>query len=282
MPELPDVEVFKKYLESTALHKRIISVDIQHSRVLENIEPQELKTRLAGRSFTGTDRKGKYLFVSTVKGGTRLMEPPGKNRGEDEPPLWLVLHFGMTGYLKYFQEKEGMPEHTRVLFTFENNYHLSYVCQRLLGKVTFSSSPDEYSNEISLGIDASEITLDQFKGIFGSGRGTVKTLLMNQTIIAGLGNIYTDEILFQSGIHPKSGKNKLSDRDIERLYKKMKYVLETADGIQAKPEEFPSSFLIPRREEGEACPKCGGKIQKIRVSGRGTFFCSSCQKKHSG
>lgn len=263
MPELPDVEVFKKYLESTALHKKITGVDVLHNRVLEDITPQKLQERFIGSSFTNTDRRGKYLFVHTEK---------------KEPSMWLVLHFGMTGYLKYYKDEEEKPKHVRVLFNFENGYHLAYICQRLLGKVAVTSSPENYINKIGLGIDASEISLEQFKEIFDSGGGTVKSLLMNQNMIAGLGNIYADEVLFQAGIHPKTGKKKISENDIETLFTKMKYVFKKANDIQAKPEEFPRSFLIPRREEGKKCPKCGGSVEKTKVAGRGSYFCPDCQK----
>ena len=262
MPELPDVERFKRYFNSTSLHKTIDSIEVHHRRVLENVSPRFLQESLAGASFEETARIGKYLFARI-----------SKKRG------WLVLHFGMTGYLKYFQSAGDGPEHERMLILFENGYSLAYVCRRLLGKISITASPEKYAADTGLGPDAAAISREQFAELFSGGRGTVKSALMNQKKITGLGNIYTDELLFQAGVHPETKKSELSRETVNRLYKKRGEILGTAIDNNAEIDQFPSFYLLPHREKDAKCPNCGGQIKKIKVGGRGTFFCPACQKK---
>src|SRR5439155_16813561 len=106
MPELPDVETFKRYLRATSLHQRIVDVDVRSAYVLKRVSGRELARRLKGRSFESTRRHGKHLFVRT------------------DGNIWLRLHFGMTGSLRYFKGEKKAPPHTRVLFIFENRYRL--------------------------------------------------------------------------------------------------------------------------------------------------------------
>jgi len=259
MPELPDVEIFRGYLDSTALHKRIESVQVEKARVIKNTTVEDFTGALPGNSFLSTRRHGKHMFVEMDKAD------------------WLRLHFGMSGYLKYFRDADDRPEHTRVLFQFDNGYYLAYVSQRMLGELSPVKSPEEYLKSKGLGPDALDIDSDQFLDLLKGRRGMIKTTLMNQQIIAGLGNIYTDEVLFQAGIMPDKKTSDLKDDDLKHLYQQMISVIETAIEKSAQPDQFPSSYLTPRREEGSSCPRCSGEINKTKVSQRGTYYCPSCQ-----
>jgi formamidopyrimidine-DNA glycosylase len=261
MPELPDLVVFKKYLDSTALHKRIDSLDTHESKVLEGISERSLSRLLNGRKFRSSRTHGKNLFVELDDGH------------------WLRLHFGMTGNLKYYMKKESEPEYKALEFRFKDNDALVYLSKRLLGKVELTDGPEESVKELGLGPDAMEVSLDRFREIFGERRGAVKSTLMNQGLMAGIGNVYSDEILFQAKIHPKTKFKELSGDKIETLYNTMREALEIAIANQADPDRFPDTCITPLRWEGAPCPRNNGRLKKIKVSQRSAFICPECQKQ---
>lgn len=259
MPELPDVEIQKRYLDSTSLHQKIESIDVHDSIVLDGLSPQKLGKALGGQSFETTRRHGKHLFVKLNGDG------------------WLGLHFGMTGKLKYFKIKDEKPEFEQMLFHFQNGYQLAYVMPRKLGRIRMIESVEAFIKEHELGPDAMDVDFDQFHSLLAGRRGMIKSTLMNQEVIAGIGNVYSDEILYQARIYPRK---QISDLEIEQLrdiYDTMRDVFETVIERQANPDNFPASYLTPHRSEGEPCPTCQGEIQRIEVSGRAGYFCPNCQ-----
>jgi formamidopyrimidine-DNA glycosylase len=129
-----------------------------------------------------------------------------------------------------------------------------------------------------LGPDAMSFGIDDFRRIFESGRGSVKSTLMNQKLIAGLGNIYSDEILFQAGVRPGRKCSNLTDADVKNLHKNMKKVIDRAVERRADPEKLPHSYLLVHRQKGGICPRCHNEIQLKKISGRTAFFCPKCQK----
>jgi formamidopyrimidine-DNA glycosylase len=185
----------------------------------------------------------------------------------------------MTGYLKYYKKEGGALDHVRVLFSFKNGYHLAYVSQRMLGSVSLAPSAEDFIEKQGFGPDAFEIGRETFRSVVKKSRGALKSTLMNQNIIAGLGNIYADEVLFQSKIHPKKPANKLKDDSIDRLFRNMKKVLKKAVQWRADPQKFPATYLLPYRDEENDCPLCGAKIRTVKVSGRTAYFCPRCQAK---
>ena len=266
MPELPDVEVFRIYLDSHGLYKTIEDVEIRTGQVLENVEPEELKATLKGKKFSSSHRHGKHLFVSLSEDG------------------WLVFHFGMTGFFKYLKPCEEQPAgHPRILFHYEDKSCLAYDCQRKLGNVTTIESRAEYISRKDLGPDAlSEVDGDMFREIFSNSRAMVKSTLMKQDKLAGIGNIYSDEILFQAGIYPRVKASSLSEEALTLLYDNMKEVLKEAIDSRVDPDALPSCYLLPNRSPGSPCPKCGESIEKIKVSGRSSYFCPNCQSDSPG
>lgn len=261
MPELPDVETFRRYLDATSLHQKIEGVEVRDKAVLKKISRRKFSSRLRGRKFDSSDRRGKYIFVKLDRNGC------------------LMLHFGMTGYLKYYKNGDKEPPHTRIIFRFSNGYRLAYDCQRKLGRVRIADDMESIAEEKKLGIDAMdpELDLSAFLEIMKKRRGMIKTALMNQSAIAGIGNIYADEILFQSGVHPEREIGNISDEEMKRIYRVMRRVLRTATDRKADPDNLPRTYIIPRREEGRSCPRCGGTVEKIKVNGRGTYLCPQCQ-----
>jgi formamidopyrimidine-DNA glycosylase len=261
MPELPDVELFKKYLESTSLHKTIKEVKGKSDQILEGITAEALEKKLVSKEFLSSRRHGKYLFTNVSE------------------EFWLVMHFGMTGNLKYFKDLKDEPEHDRLLISFENGYHLAFDCQRKFGKVTITPKIEAFIEQKKLGADALAVDFQDFKEIMQERRGTAKYTLMNQHILAGIGNIYSDEINFQTCIHPKTKINELDDQKLKTLFNNMKRILRTAIRNQADPSQFPKDYLTTKRREGAECPRCGGKIKTLKFSGRTAYFCPSCQKQ---
>lgn len=118
-----------------------------------------------------------------------------------------------------------------------------------------------------------------FKGALSGRRAMVKTTLMNQEIMAGIGNVYSDEILFQARLHPRVNIDDLDQETLHTLFRKLKSVLHTAIEHDANPDEFPSSFLTPHRQEGDPCPACEGQVERVKVSGRSAYYCPSCQSR---
>ena len=261
MPELPDVEVFKRYLDATALHKTIVDVEVRSANILEGVSIGMLQKTLRSRQFQSTHRHGKHLLVAL----------------EQEP--WLTLHFGMTGYLKYFKEMAQDPEHDRLLVSFDNGFHLAYICQRKLGSVGLTDSVDSFIAEKELGPDVLSLDLEGFRQALQGKRGTIKSFLMNQQHLAGIGNVYSDEILFHCRLHPKSRVNNLKAETVTRLFQAVQDVLHAAIEAQADPDRLPASFLIPHRQRDGTCPRCRGDLHKISVSGRSAYYCPACQAK---
>lgn len=261
MPELPEVEAFGKYFDRTSLNKKIENVEVKNPEILQNVVVVDLKEKLEGHEFQFTKRHGKNLFAYLDTG------------------YWLILHFGMTGKLKYFQKKDEPPYYDRVLINFENNETLAFVDPRKFGKINLTDNMENFIKEKKLGHDALEVDLKTFKKLLEKRKGAVKTVLMNQHILAGVGNIYSDEILFQTCIHPKTPVNKLKEDKIEDIFNIMKNVLKTAINRNIEYQSLPDSFIIPHRVKNGRCPNSDIKLKTIKVSGRTAYYCPECQKE---
>ena len=263
MPELPEVESYRKYLNSTSLHKRIKDFEIKNSKIIGKVKPAVLKKALNGSKLEVTKRHGKNLFAGLSN------------------KKWLTMHFGMTGDLKYYKNNEEAPGHVRLLINFNNGYHLAYDSMRMLGRIDLVDDLHKYIKNKRLGIDPVEdnLSFEKFYEIFKNRSCSIKTGLMNQSILAGIGNIYADEILFQVGIHPDSLIKKLKENDLKNLYRKMKSVLKKAISVNADYDKMPKNYLLNHRKPGKDCPKCSGKIKRITIGGRSSYFCNEHQKK---
>ena len=261
MPELPDVEVFRRYCQSTSLHQRITDVTVYSERILDGITEEGLRTYLRGQKFQGTDRHGKYLFLDVSGKG------------------WLGLHFGMTGTLKYYKNDHEIPDYTRALYDFEEDSHLAFIMPRKLGSIFTVGQIQDFMEEKELGPDVFKEDFDEetFLELFSNRRGMSKSQLMNQKLISGIGNVYSDEILFQAKIHPRKKLKELSEEEKRRIFRAMEDVLDTAVEKQADPDQFPSSYLTPHRDNEATCPRCNREIEKIKVSGRSSYYCPFCQ-----
>ena len=248
------------YAESTSLHKKIDSVTVRNSRVIRGLSHKDLEQTLTGHAFNKTYRYGKNLFL-------------GLDHGK-----WLTMHFGMTGFLKYYKNDEEKPPHERVAIHFENGYTLAFDCLRMLGRINLTDDPEDYIQNKHLGPDALEIDQETFiDKIKSKKRSNLKATLMKQELISGIGNVYSDEILFQAGLNPKKTASELDDETLVRLFHVTHDVLEKAVTSETNHEDMPETFLLLNRKKGKACPKGNGKIQTMKVAGRTAYYCDSCQ-----
>jgi formamidopyrimidine-DNA glycosylase len=261
MPELPEVETFKRYLDSTSLRQRITNVDVRDGYVLKWVSARQLARRLKGRRFENSRRHGKHLFVHV------------------DNELWLRLHFGMTGWLQYLKREEETPTTARVLFSFANNRRLAFDDQRKFGEIEVVKDVDEFLQTRGLGPDALKISLSHFKAIVGKHRGAVKAILLNQKLIAGIGNLYADEILFRACMHPATAAASLSDKDLRRLFRATRHVLERAIALKTDFNRLPKTWLLPHRGKRGKCPRCGRALKSATIGGRTSWFCAYCQKR---
>ena len=265
MPELPDVEIYKRYLDAHALRRTIVDVAVNDARILGDLPAAAFVARLQGNRFEDSRRHGKHLLVRLRQSG------------------WLTLHFGMTGNLVYFRDPADDPPYDRVRFDFEGGGHLGYVNRRMLGRVGLADDADAFIREEGLGPDALDpaFNLEAFTRAIDGRRRDLKSVLMDQALIAGIGNIYADEILFQARLHPKTPASSLDAEQRAELFRQIKAVLETAIERGAGAEQFlerlPEHYLLPHREKGGRCPRCGTAIATLKSGGRTSYFCPRCQ-----
>ena len=264
MPELPDVERYRRHLAATSLGREIADITVRKAKELDT-PAGNLRQALRGRRLKATRRHGKHLLVEL----------------HDGPDL--ALHFGMTGRLQHFKDPADDPKYDRVRFDFADGTHLAFDDRRQLGSIGLTADADAFFREQKLGPDALDPKLTEaaFTALFAAKKGNVKAALMDQSLVSGVGNIFSDEILFQAGIHPRADRKALGRAELARLYRALRKVLKTAVARGGGSEEFagavPKSFLIPHRERGARCPRCGGAIETLKLSGRTAYFCPACQ-----
>lgn len=260
MPELPEIAYAKKYADATALHRPIRKVGFGASRPLQQSETS-IRTALKNHSFTKTRQIGKYLFLKS--GG-------GK---------WLVLHFGMSGRLNFAGGGEP-PKHSIITTWFSDDSHFSFVCPRKFGKVWLAEDPKSFQKEHDLGPDVLSVSKKKFLELLEEKKTSgIKSFLMDQHNISGLGNVYSDEVLFQSKVHPKTRISELEPSQRANIFKNISKVIPAAVEFIGEGSKAPSSWLKAHRKEGASCPSCDGKVKKIQVGGRSTYFCPNCQKE---
>lgn len=259
MPELPEVESFGRTFARHALRRRVARVTVRDERIL-GVRPGALTRALRGATFRAVHRHGKHLFA-------------------DAGGRWVHFHFGMSGEFTPFAEGDPEPRFARVVLGFADGSSLAFEDMRLFGVVDLTPSPQAYIEEHGLGPDplARGFTASRFLELATGRRGAVKSLLMSQDIIAGVGNLYADETLYQSGIHPRRSVADLSEKDLRLLHRTLRKVLETAVDRRIHDRELPPRWLFDHREEGDRCPRCGGTIQRTVVFGRTTYYCGKHQ-----
>lgn len=261
MPELPDVEGFRRYLARYVAGRRIEGISVLDEGVLRNTSAQGLGRALKRRRCGKPDRSGKWLFL-----------PVGSST--------LLLHFGMTGGLKWTGAPPESEPADRLVFHFSGG-ELRYRAQRKLGGIWLARNRKE-ADKIAgpLGPDAGEVSREVFGKRLRGRRRQIKPALMDQELIAGLGNELSDEILWRARVHPSQRASELDDDTIDAIYDVMRSVLRESVRHGGIPRQV--GWLTGVRGTAEpGCPRCGRSIRRSTVGGRTAYWCPRCQKKAS-
>ena len=249
----------RRYLEATARHQTIRAAEVKDERILSKVSAKDLGEALAGKQFHCALRHGKRLFLKLHNS------------------LWLMLHLGLTGSMIYLESGAKEPRHTRLLISFENGHRLAFDDPRIFGEVGLAKSPEAFLVERKIGPDALQLDREGFLEIMSGRKGLIKPALLNQSLIAGLGNLYADEALFQASICPKT--RGLNSVQLAVLFSSIQEVLRTALSTHADLEKLPDSYLLPHRHAGGACPRDGALLCREKIGGRTSYFCPEHQKK---
>ena len=278
MPELPEVETVRRGLNQLTLNQKITGGDVLlHRTIAHPFSVGEFVNGITGSTISSWHRRGKYLLAE-------LSPAAG----------WLGVHLRMTGQLLWLNQGEPLHKHTRVRIFFEEQQELRFVDQRTFGQMWWVPPEMAVESVITglgkLAVDpfSPEFTVEYLADKLHNRRRPIKTALLDQSVVAGLGNIYADEALFKSGVLPETVCTDVNPKQIELLRKAIIQVLETS--IEAGGTTF-SNFLNVKgvngnyggvawvyNRAGEPCRVCGDVIQRIKLGGRSSHFCLKCQR----
>ncbi len=276
MPELPEVETLRQDLAKEVVGRKIRAVAVANGRsVRRHQSAKHFRALLEGRTIKAVGRVGKYLLMTLDSGDV------------------LVIHLGMSGQLFRVRDgKEPKPKHTHVVIAFHQGGELRYVDPRTFGELFVSAAPKGVPPELDhLGFDPLEdpMSWERFALLLRAHHCGLKALLMNQQFVAGIGNLYSDEILFASGLRYDRLSDSLSTTEVRRLYRAMVETLTEAvkhRGSTLADEQYRDLFgevgeyqgqhqVYDR--EGQPCRRCRNPIVRVKTGGRSTFFCEHCQ-----
>lgn len=273
MPEMPEVETVRRTLRPLVVGKTIDHVDIWYDKVITG-DPETFKRELKGKTFTAVDRYAKFLLF-------RLGD------------LTVVSHLRMEGKYHLTTWDAPVDKHEHLQFAFTDGSSLRYADVRKFGRLQLVETGTEFqvTGLKNLGVEANspEFSLECFEKGLKKRSMNIKSLLMSQTLVAGLGNIYVDEVLWQSRINPLTPANELTKDQVKQLHSAINETIEEATKYGGTTVH---SFLNAEGEsghyqeklkvygkEGQPCPRCGEDFVKIKISGRGTTYCLHCQKR---
>ncbi len=268
MPELPEVETARSLMAGEALHRRIAGVDDADTFVCRPHSPGQLRDALVGRTLTAAHRRGKAMWCETS--GVGRTTTPGPDLG---------IHLGMGGRIVVTsgsgealegggpRRRDAQPhkaEWNRFVLEFDDGGSLTLVDKRRLGRVRLNPDID------ALGPDAGQIAPAEFRRLIRPGRISVKGRLLDQSKIAGIGNLLADELLWKARVPPSARVDSLTGTDADRLYRALRSALASAiakGGVH-------TGDVISARHPGGQCPRCGAEMQHGTVAGRSTWWCS--------
>ncbi len=274
MPELPEVEFVARQLRETLPGRRITAVETRWERSIQGMEPAEFAAEVSGRVVTQVGRRAKYLLLTLDDG--RL----------------LIIHRRMSGNLLLWAPDDPEPLYTRVVFTLDDGRRLAYTDPRKFGRVALAAPDALPAAFATLGPEPLEdaFTPAALATRLAGHAGAIKAVLLDQRVVAGLGNIYADEALFRAGIHPLRSAASLTAEEITRLHAGIQGALTT--GIAHGGTTFGRHRDIYNeagvnlehvevyRRTGQPCLRCGAPIERIVVAQRSTHFCPHCQPPH--
>lgn len=272
MPEIAEVETVRNVLKRKVLHKKIINVIVRYKNILE-VDEEHFKNIVIGKEIKNIERKGKWLLF-------------------DLGDYYLLSHLRMEGKYYIKDSGEAYNKHEHIIFCFEDNTDLRYHDTRKFGRMNLikKSEINLASELVKLGYDPDDIhlTKEYLYDSFKSKKKPMKTTLLDQSIISGLGNIYVDEVLFKAHINPLRIPSSLSIEDCDNIIKASREIIKKAIAEGGTTiRSYTSSlgvtghyqnYLCVHKREGLPCPICGKPIKKIKIGGRSTYYCENCQK----
>jgi formamidopyrimidine-DNA glycosylase len=274
MPELPEVETVSQGLQKRALGCRIQAVEVRHPGVIVG-SPEQFAAELEGRAIVSVQRKGKALALELSAANL--------------PPRYLLVRLGMTGQFTVSARQAPLEPHTHVLLALGEREELRFRDVRRFGRLRSCTREELEAAFGRLGPDAQRVTEEQFLNAMRARRGAIKSWLMNQQVLAGVGNIYADESLFVAGIHPLAQPGRISPPKARRLFRAVRKVLARAVKLQGtsfrdyvdiegRPGNYEPSLRVYQRS-GEPCRRCGRPIRRLVIAGRSSHFCPGCQPR---
>ncbi len=268
LPELPEVESIKNELSPYLIGRRFAGVAICDVKPLRQLSAEELCRKVVGQKITSLERRGKYLVFRLSSGGT------------------LIIHLRMSGAL--LLNPEQVDRYARVVFYLDDGSSVVFTDRRRLGEIRLAENELAIVGKLGPEPLSPEFTPEALVQRLHRRKAPIKAVLLDQTVIAGIGNMYADESLFLAKIHPLRKANTLSPREVQNLYRAIKHVLRSA--IESKGASV-DTYRLPGGEIGTAqanfkvahcggkpCPVCDTPIQRFAIGGRGSYFCPQCQK----
>ncbi|HEV2283803.1 MAG TPA: bifunctional DNA-formamidopyrimidine glycosylase/DNA-(apurinic or apyrimidinic site) lyase [bacterium] len=270
MPELPDVEWVARRLRRSIGGRRVTRIEIRDRSVVRSPSPRLFAGRLRGRRIRTVGRRGKYLLVYL------------------DGDLVIVGHLRMTGDFAVVPRHEPLRPHTRLVLGLGAG-DLRFVDQRRFGHVDVIAAREleTFRGLRTLGVEplTPAFSLARLRALIDDRRGTLKGFLLRQDLIAGIGNIYADEILFQARLHPARPLRSLRPAQVRALHRAVRAALRRGVAALARRgraigrrSSVREGDLVAVREKGGACPRCGGPLRIAAVAGRTTYFCPRCQR----
>lgn len=277
MPELPEVEHVVRALRRAVLGRQILATEIHLPKLIAPTSASVFKRKLKGSRISGLGRRGKFILIELDSGRV------------------LVVHLRMTGKFLVLTPDESIPPHAHVVFYLDDERRLVFRDQRQFGvmRLVAHTRLDKTKGISDLAPEpfSEEFSVDYLSKTLAKSRRTLKTLLLDQTKVLGLGNIYAAEALFRAGINPFKIASDLSARRVRRLHQAIRDVLRAAvsgDSTSRINLENPNGFSYAEafgrvwqvyEREGQACFKCGARIRRLTHGGRSTYWCPRCQRR---
>jgi formamidopyrimidine-DNA glycosylase len=272
MPELPDLQVIREFLEPRLQGVTIASVEVRRPIPVRNLLGGDLADQLLDRSFAAVDRRGKFLLLRLNAGETAASA------------VTLAINPMLAGRIRYGEPLGRHRKRDVLVLGLGDGRELRYHDAKDMGKVYLTDDLDRIPTFADQGPEANapELTLEVFRQRLRRHPGEIKWILTNQRFVAGIGNAYADEILWRAGIYPFRRRPSLSEEEIEGLYTAMRE--ELAEALETLRERVGAAidveirdFLDVHGKPGEACPRCGGTVSEVKRERRATHFCRSCQ-----
>lgn len=263
MPELPEVNTFKQYFDAAALQQTIMQVDVSDDKIIRSSDGATFAEKLAGRTFVNSIRRGKYLFADLDNGHS------------------VLLHFGMTGDLKLYQDEEDRPRFERFAFVFQDGNRLGFEDMRKFARINYLDDRDAFIIEKKLGPDALVISEAEFLAAMEGKKTNIKAFLLNQSNLAGVGNLYADEVLFQTRVHPASTVTKIPLKKRKEIFAKTQEVLHEAVEKAPYYKQYEEDWFWNKwRFDGHLAPDGKSKVESGKIAGRTTYWAKPWQRKY--